>query len=72
MVSITVELANWTAEHQTWRATAVFLELNDASVSAATDDDVYEPVIMVAVDDIEIDQIAASRSEEHTSELQSH
>ena len=41
-----------------WLATAVFLELNDASVSAATNDDVYDLVMSVASSDIGVDDIA--------------
>ena len=43
-----------------WLATAVFLELNDASVSAATNDDVYDLVMSVASSDIGVEDIAAA------------
>ncbi|MDH3680200.1 MAG: type II toxin-antitoxin system death-on-curing family toxin [Acidimicrobiia bacterium] len=43
-----------------WLATAVFLELNDAGVSHASNDDVYGLVMMVAADDIGIADIASS------------
>ena len=42
-----------------WLATAIFLELNDASVSAATNDDVYVLVMSVASTDIGVGDIAA-------------
>ena len=42
-----------------WLATAVFLELNDASVSAAGNDDVFELVMTIAAGDIPVDEIAA-------------
>ena len=42
-----------------WLATAVFLELNDASVAAATNDDVYDLVITVASTKAALDEIAA-------------
>lgn len=41
-----------------WLATAVFLELNDASVATAPNDDVYELVMRVASSSIDIDEIA--------------
>lgn len=43
-----------------WLATAVFLELNDASVSTASNDAVYDLVMTVAEGDIAVDDIAAS------------
>ncbi len=43
-----------------WLATAVFLEVNDASLSSAGNDDVYELVMSVASGDMSVDQIAAS------------
>ncbi|WP_428117848.1 type II toxin-antitoxin system death-on-curing family toxin [Candidatus Poriferisodalis sp.] len=43
-----------------WLATAIFLELNDASVSAATNDDVYVLVMSVASSDIGVEDIAAA------------
>ena len=42
-----------------WLATAIFLELNDASVSAAANDDVYVLVMTVASTDISVGDIAA-------------
>ena len=42
-----------------WLATAVFLELNEASVSTAADDDVYGLVMAVATGELSVDQIAA-------------
>ncbi len=42
-----------------WLATAVFLELNDASVAEATNDDVYDVVITVASTRTTIEDIAA-------------
>ena len=41
-----------------WLATAVFLELNDASVIAASNDAVYDLVMTVAATDIAVDDIA--------------
>ena len=41
-----------------WLATAVFLELNGATVAAAPNDDVYELVMRVAAEDIAIEEIA--------------
>jgi len=43
-----------------WLATAVFLELNDYSVSAAPNDAVYELVINVAASQPNLDEIAAA------------
>ncbi len=43
-----------------WLATAVFLELNEASVSSAADDDVYGLVMAVATGELSVDQIAAA------------
>jgi death-on-curing protein len=43
-----------------WLATAVFLELNDASVAGATNDDVYDLVITVASTKTTLDDIATS------------
>ena len=48
-----------------WLATAVFLELNDASVSAAANDDVYELVMSVATSAMSIDEIAAALRQMH-------
>ena len=41
-----------------WLATAVFLELNGVSVTAAANNDVYELVMRVAAEDVAIEQIA--------------
>lgn len=41
-----------------WLATAVFLELNDASVAAAHNDDVYELVMRVAAEEVSVEAIA--------------
>ena len=41
-----------------WLATAVFLELNGASVTAAPNHDVYELVMRVAADDVAVEDIA--------------
>ena len=43
-----------------WLATAVFLELNDASASSASNDAVYDLVMTVASTDIDVDAIAAA------------
>lgn len=43
-----------------WLATAVFLELNEASVAQATNDDVYDLVLHVASSGITVDEIATS------------
>jgi death-on-curing protein len=45
-----------------WLATAVFLELNDASVAHALNDDVYELVIKVATNALGLEQVAAELS----------
>jgi death-on-curing protein len=45
-----------------WLATAVFLEINDASVAAAPNDDVYDLVMAVAA--------GASKTEEIAAQLQ--
>jgi death-on-curing protein len=42
-----------------WLATAVFLELNDASVAGATNDDVYDLVITVASTKTTLEDIAS-------------
>lgn len=42
-----------------WLATAIFLELNGASVATATNDEVYELVMGVAATDISVDEVAA-------------
>lgn len=42
-----------------WLATSVFLELNDASVAGATNDDVYDLVITVASTTVSIEDIAS-------------
>jgi len=41
-----------------WLATAVFLELNEASVSSAANDDVYDLVMAVATSDLRVEDIA--------------
>ncbi len=41
-----------------WLATAVFLELNGASVTAAHNHDVYELVMRVAAEDLAVEEIA--------------
>ena len=41
-----------------WLATAVFLELNGASVTAAHNDDVYELVMSVAAAEGSVEEIA--------------
>ncbi|WP_419928958.1 type II toxin-antitoxin system death-on-curing family toxin [Candidatus Poriferisocius sp.] len=41
-----------------WLATAVFLELNEASVSSAANDDVYDLVVAVATGALSVDHIA--------------
>jgi death on curing protein len=41
-----------------WLATAVFLELNQASVAAAPNDAVYELVMSVASSNIDVEEIA--------------
>jgi len=48
-----------------WLATSVFLELNDASVSAALNNDVYELVMAVAKDGLDIDEIASELQRMH-------
>ena len=41
-----------------WLATAVFLELNGVSVTAAPNDDVYELVMRVAAEEVSVEEIA--------------
>ncbi len=41
-----------------WLATAVFLEMNDSSVSEASNDEVYDLVLTVATGNITVDEIA--------------
>ena len=48
-----------------WLATAVLLEINGASVSAATNDAVYDLVMSVAVSTKSIDEIAATLRQMH-------
>ena len=43
-----------------WLATAVFLEINGAGVSAADNDDVYTLVADVAASDLTVEEIAGS------------
>ena len=49
-----------------WLATAVFLELNDGSVAAAANEDVYALVMEVAASDISVDEVAVALRELHT------
>ena len=48
-----------------WLAASVFLELNDASVRAAADDDVYELVMATAAGAPSVDDIAAALRRMH-------
>lgn len=48
-----------------WLATAVFLELNDASVAAASNDDVYELVMAIAAEASTIEGIAEQLQQLH-------
>ena len=48
-----------------WLATAVFLELNDTSVSEAANDNVYDLVMAVAKGDLSVDDIAAALQRMH-------
>lgn len=48
-----------------WLAASVFLELNDASVRIATNDDVYELVMSVAAGALSVDDIAAALRRMH-------
>ena len=48
-----------------WLATAVFLEINDASVAAATDDEVFDLVWAVASSAPTIDEIARRLEQMH-------
>ncbi len=50
-----------------WLATAVFLELNNASVAGATNDEVYELVMEVAAGDRSVEVIAAALRRLHRS-----
>ena len=43
-----------------WLATAIFLELNGASVMAASNDDVFELVMSVAASEASVEEIASS------------
>lgn len=43
-----------------WLSTAVFLQLNGASVTGASNDDVYDLVMRVASSDVSVDDIAAA------------
>lgn len=49
-----------------WLATAVFLELNGASVAAAANDDVYALVMAVAASDIPVDEVAVALRRLHS------
>ncbi len=48
-----------------WLATAVFLELNDASLAAAANDDVYDLVMLVAISSPSIEEIATALLQLH-------
>ena len=48
-----------------WLAASVFLELNDASVRTAANDDVYELVMAVAAGALSVDHIAAALQRMH-------
>lgn len=48
-----------------WLATAVFLEINGASVAAATNDDVYDLVMTVAAAEPTVDEIALTLERLH-------
>lgn len=48
-----------------WLAASVFLELNDASVRATANDDVYELVMAVAAGALSVDDIAAALRRMH-------
>ena len=50
-----------------WLATAVFSEINGASVAAVTNDDVYELVMAIAAADSTIEDIAAQLEQLHGS-----
>ena len=41
-----------------WLATAVFLEINDASVATASNDDVFDLVMRIAASTVEVAEIA--------------
>ena len=49
-----------------WLATAVFLELNNASVTAASNDAVYDLVMTVAATDLAVPDIATALRLMHT------
>ncbi len=51
-----------------WLATAVFLELNGRSVTAAANDDVYDLVMSVASNDPDLDEIAAALEALHRTD----
>lgn len=48
-----------------WLATAVFLEINDASVAAAADDDVYDLVMAIASSRSDLIEIAQNLERFH-------
>ena len=48
-----------------WLATAVFLELNESSVSTAADDDVYDLVMAVATSTLSVEDIAEALQSMH-------
>jgi death-on-curing protein len=50
-----------------WLATAVFLEINGASVASASNDDVYELVIGVAAGGTALDDLARRLEQLHRS-----
>ena len=50
-----------------WLATAVFLELNNASVTTASNDAVYSLVMAVAATDIRVPDIATALRDMHES-----
>jgi death-on-curing protein len=50
-----------------WLATAVFLEINGASVAAATNDDVYSLVMTVASSTSKVEEIADQLEQLHLS-----
>jgi death-on-curing protein len=50
-----------------WLATAVFLEINDASVAAAANDDVYDLVMAVAASSPDTEEIARRLERMHSA-----
>ncbi len=51
-----------------WLATAVFLEINDASVASATNDEVYDLVMNIASSKSNIEEIADRLQRLHVTE----